>query len=661
MPTFSKILIANRGEIACRIARSAQALGYRTVAVYSAADSGAPHVAACDQAVPIGPAELAQSYLNIARLIEACRLSGADAIHPGYGFLAENEAFAKACAEAGIVFIGPSPAAMRLMGNKAAAKRRMVKAGIPCVPGYQGRDQTDKTLAAKAAEIGFPVMVKAAAGGGGRGMRLVAAKGDLVAALGSARSEARNAFGSGELILEKAIIAPRHVEIQVFADGAGNAVHLGERDCSIQRRHQKVIEEAPSPAVTDHIRRQMGETAVSAAQAIDYTGAGTVEFLLEASGAFYFLEMNTRLQVEHPVTEAITGLDLVALQIRVAAGEPLPFAQEDIAFSGHAIEARLYAEDPHAGFLPQSGMVHRWKVPAGEGIRVDHGLRSGNEISPFADPMLAKIIAHGADRDEARRRLVRALRETVFFGPATNKAFLVACLDHPQFVRGKVATDFIDRHFGDLDGNRPRPDRVMLALAGVLFYEFALESGGGQAMLAGWRSSAFAASPLRLVHGEENFDIAISSVADGEYGVDLGGAAVAMSILERDELGIRFQSGGLEDSARYCIVDGELFLEIGGIAATFTEILRAGAAGAGAGNDAGLDGRVLAPMNAKVLAVHARKGDAVAAGQKLVVLEAMKMEHVVSAPVAGTVESVGTAVGDQVTPRKLLVQLAPAV
>jgi geranyl-CoA carboxylase alpha subunit len=396
--SFGKILIANRGEIACRVARTAHALGYRTVAVFSDADAGAPHVLACDEAVALGGSLVGESYLAVEKLLSAARASGADAVHPGYGFLSENAGFAQACADAGLVFIGPPPSAIDAMGNKAAAKRRMIEAGVPCVPGYQGADQSDATLIAEATKIGLPVMVKAAAGGGGRGMRLVHDSGELAEAIVGARNEAQNAFGSGELILEKAVIDARHVEIQVFADAYGNVIHLGERDCSVQRRHQKVIEEAPSPAVYGALRQRMGAAAVAAARAIGYRGAGTVEFLLGADGAFYFLEMNTRLQVEHPVTEMITGQDLVAWQLRVAAGEKLPLSQDDVQLDGHAIEVRLYAEDPYAGFLPQTGTVAAWRPAEGPGLRTDHGMRDGQAISAFYDPMIAKVIAHGATR-----------------------------------------------------------------------------------------------------------------------------------------------------------------------------------------------------------------------------------------------------------------------
>ncbi len=506
---FSKVLVANRGEIAWRVMRTARAMGYRTVAVYSDADKDAPHVAFADEAVRIGPPPVGESYLSIDRILEAAHKSGADAIHPGYGFLSENEAFAAACEKAGLTFIGPPPAAIAAMGNKAAAKRRMIDAGVPCVPGYQGADQSDANLEAEARKIGLPVMVKAAAGGGGRGMRLVEHDGDLLEAIRTARTEAESAFGSGELILEKAVVDARHVEIQVFADAHGNVIHLGERDCSVQRRHQKVIEEAPSPAVDAALRDRMGAAAVAAARTIGYRGAGTVEFLLGADGAFYFLEMNTRLQVEHPVTEAITGLDLVEWQLRVARGEQLPLTQEQVTFSGHAIEVRLYAEDAYGGFLPQTGRIDVWRPATGPGVRIDHGMKDGLAISPYYDPMIAKVIAHGATREEARVRLVRALAETVVLGPTTNRHFLIRLLEHPDFAAGEATTAFLVKHQfprprsatptgrpPPISCGRPRPQKY-------------------PASMRGWRNSNPEPTPIRLAAGGKE---RLMQVRDGRSG-----------------------------------------------------------------------------------------------------------------------------------------------
>ena len=438
---FFKILIANRGEIARRIMRTARRLGYGVVAVYSDADRESLHVREADVAVRIGEALPAQSYLNIPAIIAAAKASGAGAVHPGYGFLAENADFAQACRDAGLVFIGPSPEQIKAMGNKAGAKEIMQKAGVPVVPGYQGADQSDAVMLEEAKKIGFPVMIKAVAGGGGRGMRLVADEAGFAEALRSARSEAKAAFGDGTVILERAIANPRHIEIQVFGDRYGNAIHLGERDCSVQRRHQKLIEEAPSSAVSPKLRQRMGEVAVAAVRSLRYEGAGTLEFLLDERGEFYFMEMNTRLQVEHPVTEAITGLDLVELQLRVASGEPLGMVQEDVKFSGHAIEIRLCSEDAGADFMPQSGTMARWRMP--EGVRVEHALQSGSAIPPFYNSMIAKLIASGSNREEARSRLICGLEQTVAFGVTTNQAFLMACLRHPVFAKGEATTAFI--------------------------------------------------------------------------------------------------------------------------------------------------------------------------------------------------------------------------
>src|SRR5215813_2235847 len=496
MTSFAKILVANRGEIAWRVMRTAKAMGYRTVAIYSEADREAPHVEFADEAVCIGAPPVGESYLNIANILKAAHTSGADAIHPGYGFLSENAEFAAACEKAGLVFIGPPPAAIAAMGNKAAAKRRMIEAGVPCVPGYQGADQSDTALEKEARKIGLPVMVKAAAGGGGRGIRLVERESDLPEAIRTARAEAESAFGSGELILEKAVVDARHVEIQVFADAHGNVIHLGERDCSVQRRHQKVVEEAPSPAVDADLRRQMGSAAVAAARAIGYRGAGTVEFLLASDGAFYFLEMNTCLQVEHPVTEMITGQDLVAWQLKVAAGEKLPLSQDQVSFSGHAMEARLYAEDAYAGFLPQTGRVDVWRPATGAGVRIDHGMKEGLAISPYYDPMIAKVIAHGATREEARTRLVRALRETVVLGPTTNRHFLIRLLEHPQFAAGQATTAFLAKHAF------PAPavsDRHWQLAASLLWRQSAERY---PASLRGWRNSNPEPTPIKLAAGE---------------------------------------------------------------------------------------------------------------------------------------------------------------
>ncbi len=550
MPDFRTILVANRGEIACRVMRTASDMGYRTAAVYSEADADALHVRCADVAACIGPAEPRASYLNCAAIVAAAKQMGADAVHPGYGFLSENADFALACAEAGLTFIGPPPAAIAAMGNKAAAKRRMLEAGVPCVPGYQGADQSEATLTHEAERIGFPVMVKAAAGGGGRGMRLVAAKRDLAAALAGARAEAENAFGSGELLLEQAVVDGRHVEIQVLADTHGNVIHLGERDCSVQRRHQKVLEEAPSPAVGPELRASMGAAAVAVAKAIGYTNAGTVEFLLGSDGAFYFLEMNTRLQVEHAVTEMVTGLDLVALQIRIAAGEPLPISQGDSSIAGHAIEARLYAEAPHRGFLPQPGQLAVWRPPGGHGLRVDHGLNPSQAISSYYDPMLAKIIAVGASREEARRRLVQALEQTVALGTGTNRAFLIDALSHPEFVAGRATTQFVPKHFAKVPA--PSADAAALGVAAALWFEASARQHGHDPARA-WSSSGALAWPLRLQADGRAVVCSVAVLGPRRYRVEIDGGR------HRDRSGKRLRrAGALHDrragaQCRYCV------------------------------------------------------------------------------------------------------------
>ena len=622
--TFSKILVANRGEIAWRVMRTVRAMGYRTVAVYSDADKDAPHVSFADEAVRIGPPPVGESYLSIDRILEAAHKSGADAIHPGYGFLSENESFATACENAGLVFIGPPPAAIAAMGNKAAAKRRMIDAGVPCVPGYQGVDQSDANFEKEARKIGLPVMVKAAAGGGGRGMRLVERDPDLLEAIRTARSEAESAFGSGELILEKAVVDARHVEIQVFADAHGNVIHLGERDCSVQRRHQKVIEEAPSPAVNADLRNRMGAAAVAAARTIGYRGAGTVEFLLAADGAFYFLEMNTRLQVEHPVTEAITGQDLVAWQLKVAAGEKLPLLQEQVKFSGHAIEVRLYAEDAYAGFLPQTGRIDVWRPASGPGIRVDHGMKDGLAISPFYDPMIAKVIAHGANREEARTRLVQALRDTVVLGPVTNRHFLIRLLEHPEFAAGKATTAFIGRHFAADALKSPEVTDDHWALAAALLWRRSAERY--PAALRGWRNSNPEPTPIRLA---------------------VGAVERTLSVSPKDVAPIA-------ESALFHIDGDDIVVDLDALTVRFSDKTYAPPATAAAGSD----GKLRAPMDGRIVAIKVAAGDSVTRGQTLIVLEAMKIQHQLKAALDAKIESVAVQEGQQVSNRTILVTMA---
>tara|TARA_A100001391_G_scaffold46470_3_gene27456 strand:- start:883 stop:2841 length:1959 start_codon:yes stop_codon:yes gene_type:complete len=648
--SFEKVLIANRGEIACRVIASAQSLGYRTVAVFSEADADARHVALADEAVCIGPAAATQSYLNVAALLDACRRTGADAVHPGYGFLSENADFAEACEGAGIAFIGPPPAAIRLMGSKRLSKIAMQEAGVPCVPGYQGEAQDDDTLIREAQRVGLPLMIKASAGGGGRGMRVVTDAADIAAQLKSARQEATNSFGNDELILERAVVNPRHVEIQVFGDHQGNVIHLGERDCSVQRRHQKVVEEAPSPAVDPALRARMGEAAVNAARACDYVGAGTVEFLLADNGDFYFLEMNTRLQVEHPVTELVTGQDLVAWQLRVAAGEPLPLSQEQVTITGHAMEVRLYAEDPARNYLPQTGTVGRWRPGRGEGVRVDHGLVDGARVGSHYDPMLAKIIAVGASRDEARRRLLRAVEETELMGLDDNRRFLAAILRHPSFAAGDATTAFIGGDFADDPALSPlAPPAALWGLAALLLgRQGPSRSAPGGPGYAGWHSSGLGAQPLVLAAAGEERTLYLTpdGLRDGPdltlERVDPDGGLVAT--LD----GVRRHYRWWRDGARLWLQDGTLRVR-------FEDHTHR----AGAGVDGPGSGRIQAPMDGALTEVAVATGDRVTRGQVIAVLEAMKMEHSLTADCDGVVAAVDATAGAQVRRQQLLVTVTP--
>jgi geranyl-CoA carboxylase alpha subunit len=570
---FRSLLIANRGEIAVRVARTARRLGLRTIAVYSDADRDAPHVRACDEAMRV------ESYLSIASILRA----PGEAVHPGYGFLAENPAFAESVIAAGRTWVGPPPAAMRALGDKANAKKLAAKAGVPVLPTYEGTPA-------------FPLVIKALAGGGGRGMRLVRTATELDAALASAKSEAEHAFGDGRVLLEKAVLSPRHVEIQVFADAHGNFIHLGERDCSVQRRHQKIIEESPSPAVDATLRANLGAAAIAVTRSAGYVGAGTVEFLLDDKGDFWLIEVNARLQVEHPVTEAVTGLDLVEWQLRVAAGQPLPLRQEEVRFDGHAIEARLCAEDPTHEFLPQSGRMALWR-PAG-GIRVDHALESGLAIPPIYDSLLAKLIAHGRTRDEAREKLAAALDKTLALGLTTNKSFLAAVLRDPQFAGVGATTSFLDKR------------------------------------LAGWKAPQLDDTFARGLYASACAAAAGYGEWSGWSNMDRDPLPSAPSVLEGTTL--HFALDGNSYSWRDTTMDPPDRAAVG-VA----------------------DGRLAAPMNARVVEVHAKAGDTVAAGGALVVLEAMKMEHTLVAPAALRVSRVHVAKGAQVAPGNLLLEFEP--
>ena len=646
---FDKILIANRGEIACRIIRTARFEGYRTVAVYSDADAGAPHVTMADEAVHLGPSVAAQSYLNIDRVIAAANHTSAQAVHPGYGFLSENRAFAQACEQAGIVFIGPPPSAIHALGNKAEAKRLVRAAGVPCVPGYEGEKQDDATLKAEAKQIGFPVLLKASMGGGGRGMRRVASEKELDEAIRGARSEAKNSFGFGDLIVEKLIDHARHVEIQIIADEHGNCIHLGERDCSVQRRHQKIIEESPCPVLTPELRKAMGAAAVNAAQAAGYVNAGTVEFLLDDDGNFYFLEVNTRLQVEHPVTEMVTGLDLVALQLRVAQGEPLALAQDDVEIEGHAIEVRLYAEDPSAEFAPQVGRVLRWEPGAGLGMRVDHGLSDGYFVSPFYDSMLAKIIAHRATRAEAIDQLDAALRKTLVLGIRTNAELLRQVLQHPTFAEGNARTNFLDGN-ALLDVRDPSPDALHWLVAGAAFIERAAHTL--PALLRGWRSTGGPTVPLRLAWRNETQALKIGMLWDS-YRIDHGDAAAEFRVTHFCGNLMRVQSGDHSEAAHLAFDGDRLHLKFRDRTDTFHDVTYAPPQSSTAAGD----GVIKAPMVGQVVRVNAQPGAAVAKGAVLVVIEAMKMENQIVAPYDGEVESVSVSVGDQVDANQLLMKL----
>uniref|UniRef100_Q07PD7 Carbamoyl-phosphate synthase L chain, ATP-binding protein n=1 Tax=Rhodopseudomonas palustris (strain BisA53) TaxID=316055 RepID=Q07PD7_RHOP5 len=646
---FTKILIANRGEIALRVMRTARRLGYGVVAVYSEADADALHVHAADEAVCIGAALPAQSYLRIEAIISAAKQAGADAVHPGYGFLAENEAFAASCRDAGLVFIGPSPESIAAMGNKAGAKAIMQKASVPIVPGYQGEDQSDATMLEEAGRIGFPVMIKAVAGGGGRGMRLVNEAAAFPDALRSARSEAQGAFGDPTVILERAIVEPRHIEIQVFGDRYGHAIHLGERDCSVQRRHQKLIEEAPSPAVSEALREKMGTVAVNAVKAIGYEGAGTLEFLLDAQGEFYFMEMNTRLQVEHPVTEAITGLDLVELQLRIAAGEKLPLRQDDVKFHGHAIEVRLCSEDANADFMPQSGTLARWKMPSE--LRVEHALRSGSEIPPYYDSMIAKIIAHGLSRDEARRRLLHGLDDTIAFGVATNRAFLAACIRHPGFAAGEATTGFIAKHRAELLAAAPDDEVPAACVAALLLYV-------SDRHAPPWRKgrSLAATFPTRLKIDIDGTlaDLDVHRERDGSYWVRAGDKVVSFELDACSDTELRFRARGLSESATFHRDGDRLYVQRLGVTSTVRDLTRAPPARAAL---SGGDGRLRAAMNGRVVAVLAKAGDRVTAGQPILTLEAMKMEHVHAAPISGILSAIDVTEGEQVTTGRIVAEI----
>ncbi|MCL7463321.1 acetyl/propionyl/methylcrotonyl-CoA carboxylase subunit alpha [Pseudomonas sp. NW5] len=646
---ITTLLIANRGEIACRVIRSARALGLRSVAVHSAIDAQARHVREADLAVNLGGAKPADSYLRVEQLIAAARASGAQAIHPGYGFLSENAGFARAIEDAGLIFLGPPASAIEAMGSKSAAKALMETAGVPLVPGYHGEAQDFETFRTAAEVIGYPVLLKAAAGGGGKGMKVVERESELAEALASAQREAQAAFGDARMLVEKYVLKPRHVEIQVFADQHGNCLYLNERDCSIQRRHQKVVEEAPAPGLSPQLRRAMGEAAVKAAQAIGYVGAGTVEFLLDARGEFFFMEMNTRLQVEHPVTEAITGLDLVAWQIRVARGEPLPITQEQVPLLGHAIEVRLYAEDPDHDFLPATGTLTLYREPAaGPGRRVDSGVAEGDTVSPFYDPMLGKLIAWGENREEARQRLLAMLDDMAVGGVKTNLAFLRRVLAHPAFAAAELDTGFIPRYQPDL---LPPP-----AALGEDFWQLAAQAFvlsepvrsrqddpfSPWSSRQGWRSASTAQSRISLRCGSECRDLNIDPTRGPAWTLEGGSLWVEMQ--------------GLRRRHRVLRQGDSLYLQWGGELQCVQRIDPIAEAEASHTAHGGLT----APMNGSIVRVLVEAGQAVAAGTALVVLEAMKMEHSIRAPQAGIVKALYCSEGEMVSEGAALVELEEA-
>ncbi|WP_203141660.1 acetyl/propionyl/methylcrotonyl-CoA carboxylase subunit alpha [Marinobacter mangrovi] len=643
-----KILIANRGEIAVRVLRTAKAQGYRTVAVYSDADAHALHVRLADEAVRIGPAAVNASYLNAEAILEAARRTGADAIHPGYGFLSENAGFAEACADAGVTFIGPPASAIELMGSKRRSKVAMQEAGVPVVPGFEEAGASDDALCQAAESVGFPVMIKASAGGGGRGMRLVQKPDELANQIQRARSEAKNAFGDDELILEKAVIEPRHIEIQVFADTHGNVIHLGERDCSIQRRHQKVVEEAPSPFMTPELRAAMGEAAVQAAKACHYVGAGTVEFLVDRERHFYFLEMNTRLQVEHPVTELITGQDLVHWQLKVAEGAELPLQQADVTLTGHAVEVRLYAEDPADQFMPQTGTLADYSPAPVDGVRYDSGVQTGDTITPFYDPMLAKVIAYGSTRTDAIRRLRRALEDTRVMGITTNRSFLSHILGHPGFAAGEATTAFLEKDFADDPSLKAAPPSLTeLALAAVVFAHRAGETGGR------WSNSLPTPLPFRLATGDTHHELALQWQSGGTVDVIQGDARLTLEIVAINGTELDYIDNGVRQRCQYHSDGDHLYLQQLSRSLHVCDVTHAPALTLeGSASD-----RVLASMDGAIIDVRAEAGQAVKRGDTLVVLEAMKMEHPLVAERDGEIARVHVSAGNQVKRRQLLVEL----
>jgi len=641
--TIRRLLIANRGEIARRIMRTAHRMGMATVAVYSDADAQALHVQEAGSAVALGGTLSADSYLRIDKLLAAAKVAGADAVHPGYGFLSESPEFAQAVLDAGLTWVGPPPAAIRALGNKASAKNLALQQNVPCLSGYQGPDQSDKCLTAEADKLGYPLMVKAAAGGGGRGMRLVLAPSLLQAALHSARSEALSSFGSDELLLERALLSPRHVEVQVFADAHGRCIHLGERDCSVQRRHQKLIEESPSPAVDPVLRERMGACAVALAQAAGYVGAGTVEFLLDENGDFFLMEMNTRLQVEHPVTEAVTGLDLVEWQLRMAQGEALPLGQDDVVFRGHAIEVRLCAEDDD--FSPHAGRVQHFVEPAH--ARFDHALQAGGEVTPFYDSMLGKLIVHGATRAEAMDGLVAALAGTQVLGLPTNRAFLAACLAHPVFRAGQALIPFLAEHGGEIRKTL-RDQQTQVLLPAVLGLHFQGAAGAAQALPCPFGKA------LRVLHGEQVLAITVTETGAGGLEVSSGAHQHAAACVPAGAGRMRVTVDGLSRTVLACrVADGRWHVQVGATDVWLKDASFEPAAGVASSSQAM---ELRAPFNGKVIAVKVSAGASVKRGDTLLVIESMKLEHAVCATRDAVVAAISVEPGQQTAPGQLLLR-----
>ncbi len=670
---FTKILIANRGEIACRVMKTAHGLGYKTVAVYSDADQYACHTKMATQAIHIGGSPVGESYLSLEKIMAAIKTSGADAVHPGYGFLSENAEFAQACEREGICFIGPSAFAINLMGSKRESKIAMIEAGVPCIPGYEGENQDDDVLVTAADQIGFPIMVKASAGGGGRGMRLAQTPDELLPSIKSGRSEAKNAFGNDELILEKAIINPRHVEIQVFGDLHGNYIHLGERDCSVQRRHQKVIEESPSPVVDEAMREAMGAAAVQAAKSCNYVGAGTVEFIVDESRNSYFLEMNTRLQVEHPVTELVTGLDLVEWQLEIASGKLLPLSQQEVTFKGHAVEVRLYAEDPANDFMPQTGRLLTWLPSTARGIRFDSGVEAGADVSQYYDPMIAKVIAHGDSREQAIRKLAVALEETIVLGVNTNKTFLHRILRHPSFMDGSATTAFVANYLDDNKGIIPDAKDREMPWAVAALCSYLGQSMGRQfdASQIGWRSARSADTLIGLEQAEETAWASIHSHREispnRKFTVTLGldvptlqdaksPSSFEFFIADIKEKSFSVTHADCPAFKVHFVVDREnIYLDMGQGNISFCNVTHRPPI---AVEEEG-SGISKAPMDGAVIAVDVKAGDQVKCGQVMAVMEAMKMEHQILADVDGCVSDIFITVGDQIKSKQIIIQVEP--